>query len=174
METLIEKLHNNNVIFSYYGFIDHTVLTQVLQITTSKLEHNNEDRAVIRRVNAALEDCVENIISHNFYPDDERLHYKSLLAVSKHEDQYLIDTLNVINDVQKKVIDRQLDFLSSHSKAELEQLMSSPSECPVSARLISMVFKADEYDCSFKPLDQNYLFNINFKILTPVAVTARK
>ncbi|KAK6020969.1 hypothetical protein OSTOST_13369, partial [Ostertagia ostertagi] len=38
MSTLIENLHNNNVIFSYYGFIDDKVLGEVLQITKSKLE----------------------------------------------------------------------------------------------------------------------------------------
>ena len=50
METLIEKLYNNNVIFSYYGFIDHSVLDQVLLITRSKLENNNESILVITRV----------------------------------------------------------------------------------------------------------------------------
>ena len=174
METLIEKLHNNNVIFSYYGFIDDTVLTQVLQITRSKLEGYHEDPLVVSRVHTALKDCVESIISHNFYPEDERLHYKSLLAVSKNEDQYLIDTLNVINDHQKDVIDRQLEFLASHSKEELQELLAAPLNCPVSASLIKLMFKADDYDCSFKPVGKNLLFNINFKISTPVAATARK
>ena len=49
METLTEKLYNNNVIFSYYGFIDHTVLEQVLRITRSKLESQHESLLVITR-----------------------------------------------------------------------------------------------------------------------------
>jgi hypothetical protein len=140
METLIEKLYNNNVIFSYYGFIDHTVLSQVLKITGSKLESQNEEPVVVRRVQEALSDCVENII----------------------------DTLNVINSHQKKVIDRQLEFLNSHSRQELKEVLATHNEAPVSSSLIKMMLKADAYDCSFKKVENNYLFNINFKICAPI------
>jgi hypothetical protein len=164
METLIEKLYNNNVVFSYYGFIDHNVLSQVLQITASKLSSNNEDPVVTQRVQEALNDCVENIIRHNFYPDDERLHYKSLLVVSRQADEYLIDTLNVVNSLQKDIIDGQLNYLNTRNRVELEALAVDNPGVPVSSSLIHMMLKADSYDCTFKESDENYLFNINFKV----------
>jgi hypothetical protein len=175
METLIEKLYNNNVIFSYYGFIDTTVLKQVLEITNSKLRSFKESDIVVERVHDAINDCVANIISHNFYPDDERLHYKSLLIVSLQNEDYFIDTLNVVNDSQKKVIDNQLHYLDSKERTELEEIIEQHANenMEVNSAIIKMMLKADRYDCTFKKLNSNYLFNINFRISTaPVAVSA--
>jgi len=169
MGTLIENLHNNNVIFSYYGFIDDKVLGEVLQITKSKLEGNNEDPAIVGRVHDAINECVDNVIKHNFYPDDDQVRYKSLLVVSKQQNNYLIDTINVVNSLQKESINEQLNFLNSRSKEELLALKSksilAPDHTPkVGKGLIDLVLKADNCDCTFKDLEANYLFNINFKI----------
>ncbi len=101
MRTLIEDLYANNVIFSYYGFIDNSVLTEVLQITKSKLEGSGENKTVVMRIIDAINECVQSIIKHNFFPYDVMLHYKSLLVVSKKESSYLIDAINVVNDSQK-------------------------------------------------------------------------
>ncbi len=167
MKTLIEKLHDHNVIFSYYGFIDDKVLTEVLQITKSKLEGNHESPLVVSRVHDAINNCVDNIIKHNFYPDDERVHYKSLLVVSQHEDHFLIDTINVINASQKEKLNEQLRYLHSHTKEEIISLRSSGpaiNNLKLGAGLIDLVLKADNCDCTFKDLDSHSLFNINFKI----------
>ncbi|PBQ31822.1 hypothetical protein CNR22_08595 [Sphingobacteriaceae bacterium] len=169
MSTLIENLHNNNVIFSYYGFIDDKVLGEVLQITKSKLEGNNENPQVVTRVHDAINECVDNVIKHNFYPDDDHVRYKSLLVVSKQEDDYLIDTINVVNSLQKDSINEQLNFLNTRSKEELHALKSkslmTAQHTPVVGKgLIDLVLKADNCDCTFKDLEANFLFNINFKI----------
>ena len=169
MESLIEKLYNNNVIFSYYGFIDDGVLGEVLRITRSKLEGFGEPPALILRVHNAISDCIDNIIHHNFYPDDERVHYKSLIVVSRQEDHYLIHTLNVVNGNQKAVLDRQLKLLETKSREELQNMralgvLSGTADPDVNQRLVELVLKADNYDCTFRPLNENYLFNINFKI----------
>jgi hypothetical protein len=167
MKTLIEELHDNNVIFSYYGFIDNSVLNEVLQITRSKLAGNNEPDVVVERVHDAINNCVDNIIKHNFYPDDERVHYKSLLVVSKQEGHYLIDTINVVNSSQKQTLNEQLDYLHSRSKEEIADLkkgsliMQDPN---IGTGFIELVLKADNCDCTFKDISPNYLFNINFRI----------
>lgn len=167
MSTLIENLHNNNVIFSYYGFIDNSVLNEVLQITKSKLEGNNEKPQIIGKVHDAISECVDNIIKHNFYPDDERVRYKSLLVVSKQQSDYSIDTINVINSHQKESINEQLDFMHSKSKDELIELRSGKLLSQAVSQnmgLVNLLLKADTCDCSFKNMESNYLFNINFKI----------
>jgi hypothetical protein len=169
MGTLIENLHNNNVIFSYYGFIDEKVLAEVLQITKSKLQGNDENPTVIGRVNDAINECVDNVIKHNFYPGDDQVKYKSLLVVSKQQNDYAIDTINVVNLSQKESISEQLNFLHSRSKEELEALksrsiLSTESAPHVGKGLIELALKADNCDCTFKDLDPNFLFNINFRI----------
>lgn len=169
MGTLIENLHNNNVIFSYYGFIDASVLNEVLLITKSKLEGNNEAPLIVGKVYDAINECVDNIIKHNFYPDDSRVKYKSLLVVSKQKNDYLIDTINVVNSEQKQSISEQLNFLQSRTKEELialksKNLMHINGSTQVGSGLIDLVLKADNCDCTFRDMESNYLFNINFKI----------
>ena len=171
MKSLIENLYHNNVIFSYYGFIDESVLSQVLQITQSKLSNNNESEHTIKRVYEAIKECVDNVIKHNFYPDDARVKYKSLLVVSKHNEQYLVDTINVVNASQKESINEQLNYLHSRSQEELMQLKSRSllevnNPVTVSKGLVDLVLKADRCDCTFKDIDPNFLFNINYKINT--------
>lgn len=170
MKTLIEELHDNNVIFSYYGFIDESVLNEVLRITKSKLEGNKEPIEVVNKVSGVLSECVENIIKHNFYPEDSRVKYKSLLVVSKQGDDYSIDTINVINDTQKNSIDENLSYLNSRSKEELKTMRSknlmngSDTAVLTAPGLVELVLKADDWRCNFNKIENNYLFNIHFRI----------
>lgn len=168
MKSLIENLYNNNVLFTYYGFIDESVLKQVVQITKAKLQGFGESETVINKVYNAINECVENIIKHNFYPDDERVHYKSLLVISKQEDHYLVGTINVINNLQQEIINHQLEYLRNCSEDELLNLKSDASSATtnvlVNRGLIDLVLKADRWECSFKQEGENTLLNINYKV----------
>jgi hypothetical protein len=168
MKSLIENLYNNNVLFTYYGFIDESVLKQVVQITKTKLQGFGESETVISKVYNAINECVENIIKHNFYPDDERVHYKSLLVISKQEDHYLVGTINVINSSQQEIINHQLEYLRNCSEDELLNLKSETSTTTtsllVNRGLIDLVLKADRWECSFKQEGENTLLNINYKV----------
>lgn len=174
MQTLTEKLYNNNVLFSYYGFIDSNVLKQVLQITRNKLENNKEPDVLINRVHTAINDCVENIIEHNFFPEDAVLSYKSLLVVSSKGNSYFIDTINVINAKQKESINTQLVNLHSKTKLELNELKSQITlknnqhsvKEGSGLGLIDLVLVSDNCNYQFKNYDTNFLFNINFEIST--------
>ncbi len=172
MKTLIENLYNNNVVFSYYGFIDESVLAQILQITKSKLATNNETEVTINRVAEAISECGENIIKHNFYPDDAKVKYKSLLVISKQDNSYNIDTINVVNEEQKASITDQINYLHSLSAEQLAALKNGNSESNintvvVSTGLLDLVLKADDWDCNFKQDNSHYLFNINYSINCP-------
>ena len=170
METLIEKLYNNNVIFSYYGFVDQSVLQQVLQITRSKLEANNESLLVITRVQDVLNDCVESIIRHNFYPDDDKLRYKSLLVVSRQDGDYEVDTLNVVNADQKRLIEEQLSVVASKTREQLKKLrvqcQLENADSHLNEKIIALLARADHHECTFRPLNDHFLFNISLRIST--------
>ncbi len=173
MRSLSEVLYTNNVLFSYYGFIDSKVLTQVLNITQSKLESNKENMVVIKRVYNAINECVENIIKHNFFPEDALLHYKSLLLVSMGEKCYMIDTINVVNAKQKAAIIEKLNFLNDKTKEELmsikAQIMSNKQYSEVSTAglgMVDLVLKTNNFNFHFKEYNDNFLFSINFKINT--------
>ncbi len=169
MKSLIENLYNNNVLFTYYGFIDESVMNQVSLITKTKLKGFGEPTSTINKVSDAISECVNNIIKHNFYPDDERVHYKSLLVISKQDDHYLVGTINVINDSQKEVISHQLDYLRSKTEAELiglksKTLLHNDRNVLVNTGLVDLVLKADRWECSFKAVGKNHLLNISYKV----------
>lgn len=173
MRSLSKILYTGNVLFSYYGFIDSSVLTQVLNITKSKLEGNKENEVVIQRVYNAINECVDNIIKHNFFPDDALLHYKSLLLISMGEKCYLVDTINVVNTVQKQAIIEKLNFLNSKSKTELLTLKSQimmegrvADVTPEGLGMIDLILKTNDFNFHFKDYGENFLFSINFKINT--------
>jgi hypothetical protein len=168
MDNLVENLYNNNVIFSYYGFIDESVLNHVLEITRSKLLSTQEPDAVVNKVHDAIYECVEHTIRHNFYPDDSRMHYKSLLVVSRQKGHYLIDSINVINSQQKQAIHTQLKYLHTKTHDELLSLKARDSrhrdEQIVNPGLVDLVLKSGNCDCTFKELEQHHLFNVNYKV----------
>ena len=172
MQGLTEKLYTKNVIFSYYGFIDNSVLEQVLRITRSKLEANGESQPIIDRVYDATNNCVENIIEHNFFPGDDFLKYKSLLVVSYNANTYSVDTINVINHAQKNNIQEHLAFLNSKSKGDLVSIRSGILSKNLQQALvetaglglIDLMIKTDSCEYDFKEYGADFLFNINFKI----------
>jgi hypothetical protein len=166
MKTLIENLYSNNVLFSYYGFVDESVLKHVLEITKSRLDDNNESAATLERVHNAIKECVEHIISHNFFPDDIRVHYKSLLIVSKHKDDYNVDSINVINSIQKETIHKQLEMLQTKNHEELMKLKSNGSSNgqKINTGLVDLVLKSENCDCTFRERNVNHLFKVNYRI----------
>ncbi len=171
MLSFIEALHTSNVLFSYYGFIDNEVLNEILKITKNRLALNNESVAVTKRLYNAINECVENIIKHNFFPGESLLKYKSLLLISQHENSYTVDTVNVISIEQKNAINSQLENLKSKSKDELKSMRASiisnnqySQAATAGLGLVDMVLRTDSCEYRFKDQNPYFLFNINFKI----------
>jgi hypothetical protein len=168
MKTLIENLYHNNVIFSYYGFIDHAVLKEVLLLTKSKLESFNESNITANKIDNLIRNCVDNIIRFNFFPPEQKLHYKSLLIISKQIGFYQVDTICIVNTEQKAEIEGQLSFLHLKTLGELQALKMKQVEATNSGShgngFMDLVLKADAYSCSFNSEANNILFNINFKV----------
>jgi hypothetical protein len=168
MKSLIESLYNNHVVFSYYGFIDASVLNDILQITRGKLKSNGETEATVNKVCASLNECGENTIKHNFYPEDSRVKYKSLLVISKQSNHYLIDTINVVSESQKQIITDQLEYLKTCNLDQLNELKQNSETLihnnHVSKGLIDLMLKVDGYECVFKDVNQASLFNIKYKV----------
>lgn len=174
MKTLIEDLHDNNVIFSYYGFIDESVLNEVLRITHSKLDSIKESKDITQKVSEILRDCADNIIQHNFYPEDARVKYKSLIVVAKQAHMYHIDCIHKVNQVQKAIFDEHMDYLNSQSKEELKRnatknfVQTASVETLTAPAIIELTLKADVFSYNIKPIEDNFLLNIHFEVNSKV------
>ncbi|MES2512594.1 MAG: DUF6272 family protein [Bacteroidota bacterium] len=176
MWSFSELLYKNNVLFSYYGFIDHTILNEVLKVTKHHLTVENESVIVSKRLHNAINECVENIIKHNFFPKEQMADYKSLIVISKEDGFYVVDTINVVNAHQKEIINKQLNFITSKSKDELKvikgEIISNNqySEAATAGLgMVDMVLRTDDCIYGFKSYQSNFLFNIHFKINTTVS-----
>lgn len=166
-----EFFYTHNVLFSYYGHIDKDILNQALKIINLCLKKNKESLLVSRRLYNTINECVENIIKHNFFPDEGVMDYRSLLLVSKEDNHYLVDTINIVNVRQKESIHQKLDHLTSKNKEDLRNMkldiISNKQYSEVSTAglgLLDMILKSDGYQYHFKNYDSDFLFNINFKI----------
>lgn len=171
MKLLSEYLYQNNVLFSYYGFVDNSVLNHVLSIAKTKLTQRNESVVVINRVYNTINESIENIIKHNFFPDKNILQYKSLLLIVNDSGCYQINTVNVINQRQKEKIDTQLNAMGKMTKEELKlaktNILSNKQYSEVATAglgLIDMFIRTDDHKFEIAPYKENYLFNINFKV----------
>jgi hypothetical protein len=147
------------------------VLNEVLKVTKHHLKVENESMIVSKRLYNAINECVENIIKHNFFPKEQIADYKSLLVISKEDDFYIVDTINVINAHQKESVTKQLDFITSRSKDELKviksEIISNNQYSDVSTAglgMVDMVLRTDDCNYGFKDYHSNFLFNIHFKI----------
>ena len=114
---------------------------------------------------------MENIIKHNFFPEDSLLHYKSLLLVSSGEKCYLVNTINVVNAQQKEAIIKKFNFLNGKNKDELLkikfEIISNNQYSEVSTAglgLVDLVLKTNDFNFHFKEYNENFLFSINFTI----------
>lgn len=171
MLSLTEILHNKNVLFSYYGYIDKEVNKHVLSITKSQLEKRSEKTQVIKRVYNAINECVENIIKHHFFPKDGDVYCKSLIMISETDKGYSIETINVVTELQKNVIEQQLQSLVNKTRDELKELKSSlvtsgkySEKDTAGLGLVDMILRTDTYHYRFNPHNSNFLFNIHFQI----------
>ena len=168
LDSLIENLYQNNVVFSYYGFIDESVLNRVLEITESRMSANKESAATISHVRDAIIECVEHSTLHNLYPDDTRTHYKSLLAVSRTDEAYKIECVNVINEFQKNAINNQLDYLRTRELSDLQLVKArdgSYSDPMIkNPGLVDLVLRDGSCSYSFKNIGESHLFNVNYTI----------
>ncbi|MBS1651992.1 MAG: hypothetical protein JSU07_08300 [Bacteroidetes bacterium] len=172
MSSLSEILYKNHIIFSYFGYIDNMVLNEILKLTKDKLIKNKESVLTTNRVYNAINECVENIIKHNIFSDDNKVYYKSLILISTHSNAYQIDTINLINENQYNEITEKLKLITSKNKEELKhiktEIISNNQYSNVSTAglgLIDMLLKADEFLYRFnKQEDSKILFNMHFKI----------
>ncbi len=168
LDALIENLYQNNVVFSYYGFIDESVLNRVLEITESRMTANKESTATISHVRDAILECVEHGTLHNLYPDDTRTHYKSLLAVSRTDNAYKIDCVNVISESQKNAINTQLEYLRTREISDLQLVKARDGRYndPMikNPGLVDLVLRDGLCGCSFKNIGESHLFNVNYTI----------
>jgi hypothetical protein len=172
MQDLSLELYKENVIVTYFGYINIEVLNEFLKLTRDKLTALNESILVVKRVYNVINECLENIIKHNFYPEGLMVNYKALILIAKHDNEIHIDTINIINKDQRLIIEQRFQSLIGKSTEELKALKAQTisnhqySEVVTAGLgIIDMVSRSDGFSFKFNDYTNgNFLFNMHFKI----------
>nr|MDA3823456.1 SiaB family protein kinase [Bacteroidales bacterium] len=110
------------VILAYDGDVTHQIMKAFTQLVEEKLENENEDETIRRRLYHVLVECLQNINRHAevFYTDD-RDYYpgRGAMLVSKSKTHYRVITANLVLEKYVNNIKKFLEEINPLSVQEL-------------------------------------------------------
>lgn len=119
------QLLANEVIIAYDGDVTHQVMKAFTSLVEEKLESENENEAVQRRLYHILVECLQNINRHAevFFPETAEQHPgRGALLVSKTDDYYRVITANLILNSHVIELKGFLDNINPMPEAELNEM----------------------------------------------------
>lgn len=127
---LYQTMERDNTMLSFKGVVTSDLLTSVLQIMESKLDHVEKSPKTKKKVYNVLVECLQNLYHHNEEISEleglDLLFSKSaLLMISKNSDHYEVKTGNYIAKDKSKELKRKLDDINALDKDGLRELYKS-------------------------------------------------
>jgi hypothetical protein len=120
------ELLAREIILAYDGDVTHQVMKAFTTLVEEKLESENEDEAIRRKMYHILVECLQNINRHAeaFYPDDGFEDYpgRGALLVSKGSDYYRVITANIISNSEIDAMHAFLEKINHMTEEELNDL----------------------------------------------------
>lgn len=119
------KLLANEIILAYDGDISHQVMKAFASMVEEKLENENEDEAVQKKLYHVMVECLQNINRHaDDQHSDNQNHYpgRGALLLSKTESHYRLITVNIITKKQVEGLKVFLTKINSLSQEALNEL----------------------------------------------------
>lgn len=173
---IYKQLEEKNVLLSFKGMITSELLTTILQIMESKMDHIEEKPKVKKKVFNILVECLQNLYHH--IDNDDTVHVptedkSALLMIAKKESEYQITTGNYMKSQDVEALENKLDLVNSMDKLELKAYYKKVlSEGTLSAKgtaglgMIDIARKSGEkLEYSFTPInDRTTFFSLAVKI----------
>lgn len=173
---IYKQLEEKNVLLSFKGMITSELLTTILQIMESKMDHIEEKPKVKKKVFNILVECLQNLYHHI---DQEEMIYvptedkSALLMIAKTGGEYEITTGNYMRASDVKLLQEKLDLVNGMDKDELKAYYKQVlSEGSISSKgtaglgMIDIARKSGEkLVYSFSPInDTTSFFSLAVKI----------
>jgi hypothetical protein len=171
-------MEHNNTLLSFKGVITADLLTSVLSIMESKLNHVEKSTKTKKKVYNVLVESLQNLYHHNEdLSNGEGIDFlfskSALLMISKLDGQYQVKTGNYIRKADVDDLENKLENINSLSKEELRKLYKEKlNDGEMSEKgtaglgMIDIARKSGnklEYD--FLPIDKDFdFFCLNVKI----------
>ncbi|UKN02975.1 SiaB family protein kinase [Paracrocinitomix mangrovi] len=173
---IYKQLEEKHVLLSFKGMITSELLTTILQIMESKMEHMDEKPKVKRKVFNILVECLQNLYHH--IDQEDRIHMpledkSALLMIAKREFEYEITTGNYMKAEDVQPLKEKLDLVNSMNKDELKayykQVLSEGSLSQKGTAGLGMIDIArksgEKLDYNFSPInDTTTFFSLSVKI----------
>lgn len=173
---IYKKLEEKNVLLSFKGMITSELLTTILQIMESKMDHIDEKPKVKKKVFNILVECLQNLYHH--IDQEETVHVaqedkSALLMIAKTEDSYVITTGNYMRKDDVAPLKDKLDLVNSMDKDELKayykQVLSEGAMSEKGTAGLGMIDIArksgEKLDYDFMPInDKTSFFSLAVKI----------
>ncbi len=126
IEERYTKMNKGEVLLAYKGSITAELITNVLGVVESKLDHVIDKSITKKKIYNILVESLQNLYHHvDDLPElagkDMDIHF-GIFVISKVGDQYEIRTGNFIKNEKVKKLKERLDKIKSLSKDELKEL----------------------------------------------------
>jgi uncharacterized membrane protein YvbJ len=120
------ELLAKEIIIAYDGDVTHQVMKAFTSLVEEKLESENENETLRRRLYHILVECLQNINRHAeaFFPEKDFDAYpgRGALLVSKASEYYRVITANIIQNSEVPEMRKFLDRINQMSDDELNDL----------------------------------------------------
>jgi len=120
------KMNKGDVLLAYKGSITAQLITNVLGVVETKLDHVIEKSITKKKIYNVLVESLQNLYHHvddlpEEFNNDLDIHF-GIFVVSMIDDRYEIRTGNFIKNDKIKSLKERLDKIKSLSKEELKEL----------------------------------------------------
>lgn len=173
---IYKQLEEKNVLLSFKGMITSELLTTILQIMESKMDHIDEKPKVKKKVFNILVECLQNLYHH--IDQEDFVHVptedkSALLMIAKANSEYVITTGNYMKTSDVEPLKGKLDLVNSMDKAELKayykQVLSEGSLSSKGTAGLGMIDIArksgEKLDYNFMPINEiTTFFSLAVKI----------
>src|SRR5690554_1623780 len=125
---LYQTMERNHTMLSFKGIVTPDLLSSVLQIMESKLDHIEESNRTKKKVYSVLVECLQNLYHHNedSNEDLDSIFSKSaLLMISKQDKFYEIKTGNYIDKDKVDSLESKIIEINQLDKDELREMYKS-------------------------------------------------
>lgn len=172
------QMERNKIMLSFKGDITSELLTSILQIMESKLEHIQEEPKIKKKVYNVLVECLQNLYHHlDAKPidgsDPNNSIRTAIFMIGRLNGEYTIITGNYILSSNAEILRNKLDKINAMSKEELKEyykeVLNNEEFSEKGGGGLGMIDIArksgQKLNYSFRPVDDTYsFFSLNIKI----------
>jgi hypothetical protein len=158
-----DRMNEHQYMLCYRGSFSHDMIKSILSITEKKMNAEETETSVKKKVFNVMMECLQNICKGDEY---SKLVSNALFMLGKNNTEYIIYSGNVIDNERAEMLKEKLKSLNGLNREELKAmymtLISTASHIDnigIALGLIDIAKKTgNKIDFSFKPIDDKYSF----------------